>query len=198
LGSALSKTASIIIDGAPRSGNRWLSAVVNAAFPSAFQKWGYIKHHNPDTFSKCKNQFDLVIAPVRNPKDSLTSAISLFDCKTNEDITKVILDTISILREINNNKNDIFVVRFEDSTQNISKVIKEISSKILLDPQPFDEISIKNKLDQDRSASFYSVPINNMKNLGVIKAILDKPYFFYYMKEAMDLYGEIVTNKSKE
>jgi hypothetical protein len=191
LGSALNKTPSIVIDGAPRSGNRWLSAVINAAFPSVFQRWGYVKHHNPETFSKCKNQFDLVIAPVRNPKDSLASAISLFDCKTNEDITKVILDTTDILREIKKNKNDIFVVRFEDLTQDISKVINEISYKISLSPQPFDEISIKNKLNQGRSASFYSVPINNINNLSIIKTILDKPDFLSYTKEAMDLYEEI-------
>ena len=191
MGSALNKIPSIITDGAPRSGNRWLAAVINAAFPSVFQRWGYIKHHNPETFSKCKNQFDLVIAPVRNPKDSLASAVFLFGCKTNEDITKVILDTIDILREIKNNKNDILVVRFEDLTQDVSKVINEISYKISLNPQPFDEISIKNKLDQDRSASFYSVPINNMNNLSIIKTILDKPDFFSYMKEAMDLYEEI-------
>lgn len=183
---------SIVIDSATRSGNKWFSETIHAAFPDAFQRWGYLNPHNPQTFDKCKGKFDAIMTTVRNPIDSIASTLIVFGSHTDEVVTNNIVSTINMLKAIKENKNNIMVFRFEEVTQNIANVINSIGNKLGVIPLEIDEDSIKARLLIGATEDFYSVPIDNADRLSSMKEILTKPQFSSYIQEAESLYQEII------
>lgn len=182
---------SIMIDAAPRSGNRWLNATVNCAFPSAFQRWGYLHQHNVKTFENSIGKFDIIISVIRNPQDSLASTLNIFGHNDSQMIINNIIGTMDMLKGIKQYKNDILLFTFEEITQNISAVLNVIASQIQVNALPIDEAEIKDRLIKESSGSFYSLPIDNAERLDEMKAILARPEFESLMKEATNLYNQI-------
>lgn len=191
-GIIMPTSPSIIVDAAPRSGNRWINATINAAFPSAFQRWGYLNQHNPETFTKAVGKFDAIVSVIRNPQDNLASVLNLFGYENPEKIIQNINGTINMLKAIKQNKNDILLFTFEEVTENISSVLDTIASKVGIDALTIDEAQIKDRLAKESAGSFYSVPVDNTDKLNEMKAILAQPEFASLMQEAMDLYQEII------
>lgn len=186
---------SIMLDSVPRCGNRWLNSVVNSAFPTAFQRWGYLHRHNHETFYNSLNKFDTIVSILRNPLDSLASSLYTFSYTNDEAIIIDIQGTINILKEIKNNKENILLLTFEEITQNVNSVLQKISSRINLDPLPVDENLVREKLEKDSFGTFYSVPINNTEQINECKTTLLQEKFKPYMDEANSLYNELIEYK---
>jgi hypothetical protein len=183
---------SIMVDAVPRSANRWLNASVNAAFPLAFQRWGYLHQHNPETFNKAVGKFDAIVSVIRNPQDSLASTLNIFGYENSERVIENIVGTTNMLKAIKQNKDNILLFTFEEVTQDIKSVLATIASKVGTNAIEINESEVKDKLSKEQAGSFYSVPIDNADTLANIKAILEKPEYALYIKEANDLYQELI------
>ena len=162
-------TPSIMFDSVVRSGNNWTMAVINQAFPQAFQRWGYMHHHNFESLSKGLDNFNATVTVVRNPIDSLASSIVAFNLDTDEQIKHRILEDKKMLIAIKNNKSNLLIFKFEDTIATPEKITNSIGEVLGLTPQPFDAKPIKEILAQRSSESFYLIPADNQEALDAAK-----------------------------
>lgn len=193
LGIAKPTTPSIMFDSVVRSGNKWTMAVINQAFPQAFQRWGYLHHHNFESFLKGLDNFDATVTVVRNPVDSLASSIFAFNLNTDEAIEHRIFEDKKMLIAIKNNKNNLLVFKFEDAINNPQQVTNAIGQVLNLTPQPFYAQPIQEILRQSGDESFYSIPIDNKEALDNAKEKLKDVKFADGIAELNALYRDILS-----
>jgi len=183
---------SIMFDSVVRSGNNWTMAVINQAFPQAFQRWGYMHHHNFESFSKGLDNFDATVTVVRNPVDSLASSIIAFKLETDEQIKHRILEDKKMLIAIKNNKSNLLIFKFEDAIATPEKITNAIGKVLGLTPQPFDANPIKEFLAQRSSESFYLTPAGNQEALNAAKEKLKDINLLDSITEITEIYNEII------
>jgi hypothetical protein len=185
-------TPSIMFDSVVRSGNNWTMAVINQAFPQAFQRWGYMHHHNFESFSKGLDNFNATVTVVRNPIDSLASSIIAFKLETDEQIKHRILEDKKMLIAIKNNKSNLLIFKFEDAIATPEKITNAIGKVLGLTPQPFDANPIKEFLAQRSSESFYLTPAGNQEALNAAKEKLKDINLLDSITEITEIYNEII------
>jgi hypothetical protein len=185
-------TPSIMFDSVVRSSNFWTVAVINQAFPQAFQRWGYLHHHNFESFSKGLENFDATVTVVRNPIDSLASSIVVFKLDTDEKIKHRIFEDKKMLIAAKNNKSNLLVFKFEDAINNPQQVTNAIGKVLNLTPQPFEAGPINEVLGQSSSESFYSIPIDNKEALDNAKEKLKDITFADAIAEITEIYNELI------
>jgi len=187
---------SIMIDAAPRSANRWLSIVLNKAFPSAFMRWGYQYPHNPKTFEMSKGNFDVLATIIRNPIDSIASYVVYENLSNDEDILKSIDILIETLTNTKENKEFIDIFSFEDVTNNIIDVVEYIGNKLNVDPQNLDLEEIENTVREQYGtpglSKHYVLPIDNQENLELTKLKLNDSIFQDKINQANELYNYLL------
>lgn len=192
LGVTTPTTPSIMFDSVVRSGNNWTMAVINQAFPQAFQRWGYLRNHNFESFSKGLDNFDATVTVVRNPIDSLASSIVAFNLDTDEKIEYRIFEDKKMLIAAKNSKNNLLIFKFEDAISNPQNITNAIGKVLNLTPQPFDAEPIKQALEQSGDESFYLVPIDNKEALNNAKAKLENSKFADAIAEITEIYKELI------
>lgn len=185
-------TPSIMFDSVMRSGNNWTMAVINQAFPQAFQRWGYMHHHNFESFSKGLDNFDATVTVVRNPMDSLASSIVAFNLDTDEKIKDRIFEDKKMFIAAKNNKTNLLIFKFEDAINNPQQVTNAIGGVLNLTPQPFDAKPIKEFLEQNNDESFYLTPIGNKEALDNAKEKLKDITFADAIAEITEIYNELI------
>ena len=186
------KNPSIMFDSVVRSGNNWTMAVINQAFPQAFQRWGYVHHHNFESFSKGLDNFDATVTVVRNPVDSLASSIIAFKLDTDEKIEHRIFEDKKMLIAAKNNKSNLLIFKFEDATNNPEQVTNAIGKVLNLTPQPFEAKPIEEVLAQRSSESFYLTPVENKEALAAAKEKLKDIKFADAVAELTEIYNELI------
>lgn len=190
---------SILFDAPARSANVWTVELLHQAFPSAFQRWGYINQHNPESFEKITHSFDCIATVVRNPIDSIASQAIMFktNLTNNREVSGLIQKNIYILESIFKNKNNITIFTFETATQNPENLVSVVSNIINIDPQPFDRQYLVEKINSFSAGNeeFYSLPINNQNELNEIKTVLQQERFKDLMDKANDLYNKLLVYK---
>lgn len=191
-GATKPTTPSIMFDSVVRSGNNWTMAVINQAFPQAFQRWGYLRYHNFESFSKGLDNFDTTVTVVRNPVDSLASSIVAFKLDTDEQIEHRIFEDKKMLIAAKNSKNNLLIFKFEDAISNPQNITNAIGKVLNLTPQPFDAEPIKKALEQSGDESFYLVPIDNKEALNNAKAKLENSKFADAIAEITEIYKELI------
>jgi hypothetical protein len=181
-----------MFDSVVRSGNNWTMAVINQAFPQAFQRWGYVHHHNFESFSKGLDNFDATVTVVRNPVDSLASSIIAFKLDTDEKIEHRIFEDKKMLIAAKNNKSNLLIFKFEDATNNPEQVTNAIGKVLNLTPQPFEAKPIEEVLAQRSSESFYLTPVENKEALAAAKEKLKDIKFADAVAELTEIYNELI------
>jgi len=183
---------SILFDAPTRSANIWVCSVINQAFPQAFQRWGCFTQHNSKSFEIAAGKFDAIVTVVRSPLDSIASSILAFNAKTDDEIKGEITATFNFLTSINKNKNNIFVFKFEDITNNPVVAINEIAQKLNVNAEPYDADEITTLLSNSNTISVYSLPIDNTDQLDAAKTTLSQPQFADLLAECNNVYQEII------
>lgn len=183
---------SVIIDAVPRSGNIFLSALINYSFPNLFQRWGYMKPHNPETFLNAPDKFDLVLVPLRNPEDSLRSEIVIGNL-TDDDIDLAIDHCKNMLLSIKNNFNKIKVIKFEDLISDPQLIADRVGQILNLNPREYNENYVKERVYRinGTTPNFYSLPIENGEEMLIAKNRLNSDRFLQALQECKSIYQEI-------
>lgn len=183
---------SVIIDAVPRSGNIFLSTLVNYSFPNLFQRWGYMKPHNPETFSYAPDKFDLVLVPLRNPEDSLRSEIVIGNL-TDDDIDSVIQHCKNMLISIQNNLSKLKIIKFEDLISDPQAVVEEIGNLLNLTPRAYNENFVKERIYKinGMTPNFYSLPIENGEQMLIAQNRLQSERFRTSLEECKSIYQNI-------
>jgi hypothetical protein len=192
VGATKPTSPSIMFDSVVRSGNNWTAAVINQAFPQAFQRWGYLRYHNFESFSKGLDNFDATVTVVRNPVDSLASSIVAFNLDTDEKIKDRIFEDKKMFIAAKNNKTNLLIFKFEDAINNPEQVTNAIGVALNLKPQPFDAKPIKEFLEQISDESFYLTPVGNEEALDNAKEKLKDITFADAIAEITEIYSELI------
>lgn len=186
---------SIIFDAPARSANIWTISLINQAFPTIFQRWGYPLPHSLLSFSEATHKFDAIVTTLRNPIDSLASQIvmSNLDTTKNRELNNLIQKHIDMLQVTLDNKNNVTIFTFEAVTQTPETVIDALSNILNLEAQPFNSDTIFNNLSEVAALTeSYNVPIDNDSELNAAKAILNQERFVDLMAKANELYTKLL------
>lgn len=189
---------SILIDSVARSGNQFFNEVIHQAFPTAFQRWGYQQQHNPDSFAAAIGKFDVVATVVRNPIDSMASSILAFNLIDNSDIIAQLEKTLKTLTAIKNNKANISIFNFDEITANPTAAVSKIATQLNIEPEPYDEQTVKDLLNKYQTGLTYALPNDNSNLLAEIKGNLvgerfvDSQRFVDLLNQCTDIYIELI------
>jgi hypothetical protein len=197
-GETIINKPSILFDSAPRSANLWSIALLNQAFPNAYQRWGYPVQHSLESFKEKTNNFDAVITTLRNPIDALASEIVSFkiDINDNEKIIKIIKLHTNILQSILDNKNNIIIFSFEGITQHPEDVIKIIESILNINSEPFNEEELLKSISNFTSIdNKHHLPIENNDKISLAKSKLSEEVFADLINKVNDLYTTLIKFK---
>lgn len=163
---------SVLFDAAVRSANQFSIEVINQMCPGLFQRWGYLTQHNPESFTKPQNYFDVIATVVRNPLDSIASDIYASKAETNEEILNCFNNCSTMLESINNNKLNLSIFKFEDVIANPSILGETIANKLNIDFIPYNETEVLNAISRLPKIDYYAMPVNNKPELEEIKTNL--------------------------
>jgi len=192
-GILVPESPSIMFDAAVRSSNQFTTTAINQMFPDAFQRWGYLTQHNPKSFLKGIQNFDLMVTVVRNPIDSIASDIVVSKSSSDEQVKECFARCLDILKEINKYKNDICILKFEEITNNPSIIGNEISSRLNYPALEYDEQKVYEALDKLPKIDYYPTPINNSDLLNDAKNTINT-YYSDFLDECNSVYNEVINN----
>ena len=166
---------SLFIDSIQRVGNIYLNVLMNRAFSFPFQRWSLKFHHNPESFAAAIPKFDLVLAPIRLPIDSIASWVNLSQSIDYRDSVNDMIDqSILVYQNILANKDNLMIAEFEDFIANPVGLINAVGQRMNLTPSAVDleEVESFIRTLNDEYDSFYSMPIDNRDEIDAIKPIL--------------------------
>jgi hypothetical protein len=190
-GILIPESPSILFDAAVRSSNQFTTTVINQMFPDAFKRWGYLTQHNPKSFLKGIQNFDLMITVVRNPIDSIASDIVVSKSNSEDEIIACFNRCLDMLKEINKYKNDICIFKFEEIINNPSIIGNEISLRLNYPALDYDEQKVYEALDKLPKIDYYPTPINNSELLNNAKNEISNTYADL-LNECNTIYNEII------
>lgn len=190
-GILIPESPSILFDAAVRSSNQFATTVINQMFPDAFKRWGYLTQHNPKSFLKGIQNFDLMVTVVRNPIDSIASDIVVSKSTSEDEIRACFNRCLDILKEINKYKNDICIFKFEEIINNPSIIGNEISLRLNYPALDYDEQKVYEALDKLPKIDYYPTPINNSELLNNAKNEISNTYADL-LNECNTIYNEII------
>jgi hypothetical protein len=194
-GNTQPTTPSIMIDGVARSGNIFLSACVNKAFPNAFQRWGYEFQHNAATFSL--SNFDIIVVPVRDPLDSAGSWIAMTGTSEMSGPIEIWLNEAeALLNTINQNKERLKIVKFEDFTTNPNATMQSIAQDLNVSAVTVNVQEVESDLEVINQVgdNFYSLPAQNKAEIESIKQmLLDTPEYAAKIQTLQAIYNNIIS-----
>ena len=168
------KSPSILLDGVPRSANTFLKRILQDAFPTTNNAWGYMHPHNSESFEVAATYFDATVTIVRNPIDSIASMVYAF--KSLDKAPEIIKNCYEILSSTNNKKNVLLVFLFDDVITDVQSVVNQIGKYLGITPKDFDIELIKQELGEFEGEGMNAVPTNNQKELDTIKSQLLEQY----------------------
>jgi hypothetical protein len=181
---------SVMFDAPARSGNHLAVATLSDSFPSIKFYWGYPRQHSPKSFFLPKEKAKHILTVLRNPLDSITSLLIVFNIQTNEAILSNIDDNKKMLQSMLDNINNIHIASFEDLTNNTAKYISDVSKILETTPVDLDYNDIKNKLQDYYLNGFYVSPIDNQIQKDNARELLVSNYK-KEVDECIDLYKSL-------
>jgi len=190
-GILIPESPSILFDAAVRSSNQFTTTAINQMFPDAFKRWGYLTQHNPKSFLKGIQNFDLMVTVVRNPIDSIASDIVVSKSNSEDEIRACFNRCLDMLKEINKYKNDICILKFEEIINNPSIIGNEISLRLNYPALEYDGQKVYEALDKLPKIDYYPTPINNSELLNNAKNEISNTYADL-LNECNTIYNEII------
>ena len=182
---------SIMIDAPVRSANQFTAHAVNCLYPQAFQRWGYLYQHNPNTFKETVGLFDVVMTVVRNPLDSVASHIYAGKYETGAEIDKAFNENKKFLDAILEAKNNIEIFTFEEVTQTPEILGTRLSQLLGVEAVPYDHEAVLAEISKLPKIDYYAMPVNNSAELEQIKSDLNARYA-EKINESMVTYNAIL------
>jgi hypothetical protein len=192
-GILIPESPSILFDAAVRSSNQFTTTAINQMFPDAFKRWGYLTQHNPKSFLKGIQNFDLMVTVVRNPIDSIASDIVVSKSNSEDEIRACFNRCLDMLKEINKYKNDICIFKFEEIINNPGIIGSEISLRLNYPALEYDEQKVYEALDKLPKIDYYPTPINNSELLNNAKNEINNTYSDL-LNECNIVYNEVINN----
>ena len=190
---------SILFDAPARCANVWTTNVLNQAFPTAFQRWGYPNPHSIYSFSPATHAFDVIVSVLRPPVDAMASQVVMFNSgtKNNRALNLVIQAHIDMLQAMLDDKNNVTFFSFESVTQRPEEVTAILSGILGVPVQPFNKEALLTMFNPEATLSdgFYSLPIDNKDELEAVKVALQQERFADLMGKANDLYAQLLVFK---
>jgi hypothetical protein len=191
-GTTKPRSPSILMDAVYRSGNQFFNEVIHQAFPTAFQHWGYMDQQNPESFAAAIGKFDVVATIVRNPIDSTASSIVAFNFTNNEQIILLLEKTLEMLTAIQNNKENISIFNFDEVIANPTTAVSRLANELNIEPEPYNEEIIRDRLSITQTGSFYALPNENNDLLEEAKGTLAGEEFIELLTQCTDIYTELI------
>jgi hypothetical protein len=117
----------LYVNGFFRSATTYTYSIIKLAFPQLNVKHG----HSPLFIKKGIENNNPIVACIRNPIDSISSAILLMNQENGSDdsIKDIIKKNIDSLSAINKEVNSVVVSNFEDIIKDHKPILKKISDK---------------------------------------------------------------------
>ena len=193
-GHAVPISPSILFDAPARCGNQWSVTLLNQAFPSAFQRWGFQAPHSEKSFTEETNAFDIVITSLRKPIDALASEIVMvkIDTSDTDSVLSKIRQHARILEATLENKERLTIFTFESLTQTPEKVTEAVAKIIGVPAKPIDKDALLLSLKTGGSGS-HAIPADNQDELIAIVATLNEPRFAELLSKVNSLYANLLT-----
>lgn len=191
-GTTKPRSPSILIDAIARSGNQFFNEVIHQAFPTAFQHWGYEHQHNPESFAAAIGEFDVVATIIRNPIDSVASSILAYNLTDNGEIILQLEKTLAMLTAIQTNKTNISIFSFDEVTANPTAAVSRLANELNIEPEPYNEEIVRDRLSMTQIGSHYALPNNNNDLLEEAKSTLFGEDFVELLTQCTDIYNELI------
>ena len=170
-----------------RSGNQFFSTVLLESFPTVFHYPGGFQ----PKFYEESDVYDVIVAIIRNPIDSIASSILAFNEATDTEIEYRISETLAMLTSMNTNKDNITIFKFEDITDDPTIALNVISQKLGITALAYDNAKI-NLLLANSDTQYYPTPIGNDEQLAESKITLSQPQFTDLLTQCTNIYNEII------
>lgn len=180
---------SILVDGFPRSGNVFLSYLLAFGFKTCEQRTGYKAIHDLDSIKEGPSHFDVVVVPVRNPVDSIKSAIIYFDYDL-DDIQKIFTlasDNLDWMKAVKSNKDNICIIDFTKLISDTQSAVNKVAKVIKALPSEFTDQEVIDRINEDGMS--LSLPNDTTSNADID---LSNPLIAEVIEEATAIYNEII------
>lgn len=180
---------SILVDGFPRSGNVFLSYLLAFGFKTCEQRTGYKAIHDLDSIKEGPLHFDVVVVPVRNPLDSIKSAIIYFDYDL-DDIQKIFTlasDNLEWMKAVKSNKENICIIDFTTLTSDTQATVNKVAKAIKVLPSQFTDQEVIDRINEDGMS--LNLPNDVTSNADID---LSNPIIVEVITEATAIYNEII------
>lgn len=180
---------SILVDGFPRSGNVFLSYLLAFGFKTCEQRTGYKAIHDLDSIKEGPLHFDVVVVPVRNPLDSIKSAIIYFDYDL-DDIQKIFTlasDNLEWMKAVKSNKENICIIDFATLTSDTQATVNKVAKAIKVLPSQFTDQEVIDRINEDGMS--LNLPNDVTSNADID---LSNPIIVEVITEATAIYNEII------
>lgn len=179
----------ILVDGFPRSGNVYLSYLLKFGFNNVKQYTGYKGIHDKDSVTEAPSKITTVVIPVRNPADSIKSAIMHFsyDVTDAQSLFTLALDNLEWMKLIKANKEKLVVVDFGILVSSPQAVVNQVAKKIGLFPNNINNDDIVARMNEDGMT--YNLPNDITSNADID---LSNPLIAEVIAEATEIYNELV------
>ena len=180
---------SILVDGFPRSGNVFLSYLLAFGFKTCEQRTGYKAIHDLHSIKEGPSNFDVVVVPVRNPVDSIKSAIIYFDYDL-DDIQKIFTlasDNLEWMKAVKANKDNICIIDFTTLILDTQSAVNKVAKVIKVLPSEFTDQEVIDRINEDGMS--LNLPNDNTSNADID---LSNPLIDEVIEEATAIYNEII------
>lgn len=180
---------SILVDGFPRSGNVFLSYLLAFGFKTCEQRTGYKSIHDLNSIKEGPSHFDGVVVPVRNPVDSIKSAIIYFDYDL-DDIQKIFTlasDNLEWMKAVKSNKDNICIIDFTTLISDTQSVVNKVAKIIKVLPSEFTDQEVIDRINEDGMS--LNLPNDTTSNADID---LSNALIAEVIEEATAIYNEII------
>lgn len=179
----------ILVDGFPRSGNVYLSYLLKFGFGEVEQYTGYKGIHDKDSIIDAPSRITAVVVPLRNPVDSIKSAVMHFsiDATDNKSLFLMALDNLEWMKLIKANKDKVTIVDFNALVSNPQAIINQVAKKVGLLPNSINNDDIVARMIEDNM--IYNLPNDTTSDAQVD---LSNPLIAEVIAEATEIYNELI------
>jgi hypothetical protein len=180
---------SILVDGFPRSGNVFLSYLLAFGFKTCEQRTGYKAIHDLDSIKEGPSNFDVVVVPVRNPEDSIKSAVAYFNYDLDDDqkIFTLASDNLEWMKTLKENKNNICIIDFSTLISDTQSIVNKVAKVIKVLPSEFTDQEVIDRMNEDGMS--LNLPNETTSNSDIN---LSNPLLAEVITEATAIYNEII------
>lgn len=179
----------ILVDGFPRSGNVYLSYLLKFGFDNIQQYTGYKGIHDKESITEAPSKITTVVVPVRNPIDSIKSAVMYFDydAADAQSLFALASDNLDWMKLIKANKDKVTIVDFNTLVSNPQAIVNQVAKKVGSLPNSINNDDIVARMIEDNM--IYNLPNDTTSDAQVD---LSNPLIAEVIAEATEIYNKLI------